>query len=71
MLKRKEKLLQNFNKGRNMPEDLENDQKVFVKVTQRVTKDKEPFKIATVQENNELTFKDTHGFKIHKARIKK
>ena len=51
------------------PEIVTNETK-YVKITQRQTKDQDPFKTVKVKENNTMTFKDTNNVKIHKNRLK-
>lgn len=69
MRKKKEKINRD-NNSRSLPKELEIDKNAYVKISQRITKDKDPFKIVTIKENNDLTFTDEHGIKIHKNRIK-
>lgn len=71
MMEKRRKQVEKENKNKSLPKDLEEGKNVYVKVKQRITKDKEPFKIARVEENNELTFRDSFGVKVHKNRIKK
>lgn len=52
------------------PELAMNDIK-YVKITQRQTKDKDPYKTVKVKSNNTMTFEDTNNVKIHKNRLKK
>lgn len=52
-------------KNRQMPKELDTNKTFYVKVTQRITKDKEPFTIS------EVKVLDKYGIKIHKNRIKK
>ena len=56
--KTKKKLMENGNKNRELPHSLSPGEKVFVRVTQRNTKDKEPFKASEVKQDNELPFRD-------------
>lgn len=71
MMEKRKKQVEEENKSKSLPKQLDQGKDIFVKVTQRITKDKEPFKISRVQENNELTFRDAFGVKVHKNRIKK
>lgn len=69
LLKRK----QNFEEKhshKETPKQLNPDEIKYIKISQRQTKDKDPFKITTVKEDNDLTFRDANGIKIHKNRIK-
>lgn len=52
------------------PKELNPNEIKYIKNGQRLTKDKPPFKITTVKENNDLTFTDKNNIKIHKNRIK-
>lgn len=67
--KRKDKYEQKH-ENNEKPKDLNPGDNRFIKISQRLTKDKNPFKIATVKNNNELTFEDVNDIKIHKNRIK-
>lgn len=71
MMEKRKRQVEEENKGKSLPEQLVNGKDVYIKVTQRITKDKEPFKTSRVQENNDLTYKDSFGIKIHKKRIKR
>uniref|UniRef100_A0AAG5DPC1 RNA-directed DNA polymerase n=1 Tax=Anopheles atroparvus TaxID=41427 RepID=A0AAG5DPC1_ANOAO len=62
--------LEKLNQDRNDPVRLETGENVIIKNSQRLTKDKNPFKITTVKTDNILTFKDKNNVKIHKNRIK-
>lgn len=57
--------------NKEQPKILQTDGQNFIKNTQRLTKDKDPYKLSTVQRDNELTYYDTHNIKIHKNRIKR
>lgn len=59
------------NKDKRQPHDVRPNDKIWVKNTQRLTKDKDPYKSVEVKSNNELTFEDTNNVKIHKNRTKK
>lgn len=71
LMEKRRKQIENENKIKTLPKPLEPGKNVYVKVNQRITKDKDPFKVSKVVEDNELTFKDAYGVKIHKNRIKK
>lgn len=71
LIEKRRKQVENENKTKNVPTNLAPGENVYIKVNQRITKDKNPFKIAKVTDDNELTFKDSYGVKIHKNRIKK
>lgn len=58
------------NKNNSQPKQLQPGDEKYIKNSQRLTKDKNPFKITTIKENNDLTFKDVNDVKIHKNRIK-
>lgn len=69
LMKRKENY-ENKNKNNGLPKELQRDEKIYIKSSQRQTKDKDPFKTAIVKEDQFLTFKDNYDIKIHKNRIK-
>lgn len=71
MMEKRKKQVEQENKSKSLQKQLDQGEDIFVKVTQRITKDKEPFKISRVQENNELTFRDSFGVNVHKNIIKK
>lgn len=52
------------------PKQLNQNDKLFIKNSQRLNKDQDPYKISTVKTNNELTYIDSNDIKIHKNRIK-
>lgn len=68
--KRKAKYEQQ-NKDNEQPEQYNPGDAKYIKISQRITKDVNPYKITTIKENNDLTFKDINDVKIHKNRIKK
>ena len=70
MMEKRKKQVEEENKTKSTPKDLEIGKNVYVKINQRITKDKEPYKISKVKENRELTFKDAYDVKIHKNRLK-
>lgn len=53
------------------PKSLNTDDNLYIKNSQRQTKDQNPYKLSTVKTDNELTYVDTNDIKIHKNRIKK
>lgn len=57
--------------NKQIPPDLSPNDIKYVKITQRQTKDRDPFKTVKVKTNDTLTFEDTNNVKIHKNRIKK
>lgn len=59
------------NQNNKIPEEFHPGETKYTKIAQRITKDKNPYKLTTVKHNNELTFKDINDIKIHKNRIKK
>lgn len=67
--KTKQKYEDKFTNKQEPPEVIPNETK-YVKVTQRQTKDQDPFKTVKVKENSTMTFKDTNNVKIHKNRLK-
>lgn len=71
MIEKRKRQVEEENKQKSSPKPLEAGKNVYVKVTQRITKDKEPFKVSKVKENHEFTFKDAYDVKIHKNRLKK
>jgi hypothetical protein len=70
LMEKKKAKVQTNNETKKLPQELGLDQKVYIKNSQRLTKDREPYKIVKVQENQDLTFADHNGIKIHKNRIK-
>ena len=66
LMEKRRRQVEMENKQKNQPTVLETGKNIYVKVGQRITKDKEPFAISKIIE----TFKDSHGVKIHKNRIK-
>lgn len=52
------------------PKTLNINDKKYIKIGQRQTKDKNLYKSTTVKSNDEFTFTDTNDIKIHKNRIK-
>lgn len=69
-MEKRKRQVEKENKAKSSPKELEPGQNIYVKVNQRITKDKDPYKISKVMQNEELTFKDTYGVKIHKNRVK-
>lgn len=67
--KRKNKY-ENLNKNNETPKRFNTGDEKYAKITQRLTKDKNPFKIFTVKKDNTLTFEDKNNIKIHKNRVK-
>lgn len=57
--------------NKQQPSDVNPNESKYVKISQRQTKDKDPYKIVNVQSNDLLTFQDSNNVKIHKKRIKK
>ena len=68
--KRKAKYEQQ-NENNQTPNQLQPGETKYIKISRRITKDKNPYKLTTIKNNNELTFKDVNDIKIHKNRIKK
>lgn len=58
-----EKQLEN---NKQQPKELQKDGNIFIKNTKRQTKDKEPYKISTVKEDNLLTYNDHNNIKFIK-----
>lgn len=69
LTKRKVKY-ENKNKHNEIPKQFNPGEDKYVKIAQRLTKDKDPFKIFTVKTDNTLTFEDKNNIKIHKNRVK-
>ena len=67
--KRKEAHENKFDKNET-PKTLNINDKKYIKIGQRQTKDQNLYKIATVKSNDEFTFTDANDIKIHKNRIK-
>lgn len=67
--KRKETYEKKHEDKQQPPKLNPNDNK-YIKVSQRLNKDQDPFKITTVETDNDLTFIDKNNIKIHKNRIK-
>ena len=67
--KRKNKYEQ-LNKNNENPQNLQPGDTRYIKISQRITKDENPYKLTTVKQDNELTFKDVNDIKIHKNRLK-
>lgn len=69
-LNRRKDQYEQKHKNNNKPQNLHPGDTKYIKNSQRLTKDKDPFKITTVKHNNDLTFEDVNDIKIHKNRIK-
>lgn len=69
-LDKRKQIYEQKHENREQPTTINPNDSKYVKISQRLTKDKDVYKITTVQEDNNLTFKDTNGVKIHKNRIK-
>ena len=59
------------NEDNEKPIEFKTGDTKYIKISQRLTKDKNPYKLTSVKQNNELTFKDVNDIKIHKNRVKK
>lgn len=70
-LNRRKDKYEQLNQDNEKPQILNPGDTKYIKISQRLTKDKDPYKLTTVQLDNELTFKDVNDIKIHKNRIKK
>jgi transposase InsO family protein len=70
LLKRKLKY-EEQHKNNETPKPLNPGEIKYVKISQRLTKDKDPYKTVTIKNDNTLTFEDNNDIKIHKNRIKK
>lgn len=69
-LDKRKQAYEHKHENREQPKPLNLNDTRYIKIAQRLTKDKDIYKIATIKEDNELTFKDTNNVKIHKNRIK-
>lgn len=56
--------------NREHPKQINLNDTKYVKIAQRLTKDKDVYKTVTVTQDNGPTFKDANNVKIHKNRIK-
>lgn len=59
------------NQDNQIPVELNPNEEKYVRITQRQNKDKNPYKLAKVKNNEFLTFNDRNDIKIHKNRIRK
>lgn len=58
------------NENNQHPNNLNPEEEKFIRISQRLTKDKDLYKLTKVEKDNFLTFEDNNNIKIHKNRIK-
>lgn len=70
-LSKRQQKYEKQNETNKQPPELNPNEERYIKITQRLTKDVDPFKISRIQKDGFLTYEDNKGIKIHKDRIKK
>lgn len=69
-LNKRKEAYENLHKNKQLPPKVDTNDNKYIKISQRLNKDQDPFKIITVKADNDLTFTDKNNIKIHKNRIK-